>query len=1480
MDSKNGSIVYSIDTTETINRIDFCIFSNKDIERGSAISDPNGITVAEINNNGRPVQGGTNDTRLGVTDLHEICGTCRETSKKCIGHFGHIKLSEPVFHNGFVNDVKRVLECVCIRCSKLLVYKTEAEIAHLSKTKSGKQRFADIFAACKKISHCQKENYGCGTPVHNIQVDKKNGSISILAEAVRKNTDDGQAGVFQKRTRQNLSPMDCYQIMRSISNEDCIIMGYEPEKSRPEDMILINFPVPPVQIRPTVKIEIGSATTADNDLTNALVSIVKANENLKNSRGDSSLLKQANSDDNFMLLQMHTAILFDNKTSGVPRSQLKNKRDIKSVSERIKGKEGRVRGNIMGKRVNFSARSVIDSDPFTKLNSLGVPLLIAKNQTFPEIVNERNIEYLTMLVKNGRNIYPGANRIIKTVIDEDGNEMNKSYDVRFYKLKLEYGDIVERHLITGDIVLFNRQPTLHKLSMMAHVVNVINKPNLYVFRMNANVTSPYNADYDGDEMNIHVPQSIQTATELRLITSVDKCFIKGSTSRVAINAVQDSVMGSFVMTADDVIINWKDAMNILMCTIGNIKTNIQKGKQYTGKYVYSQIIPLINTTTRKENGEIYTQIKNGIVTHGAFGSPEISSIVQKIWFQYGGKATSNFLDDLQKMVLLYLIRRGYTIGISDLIVEESINEAVRAINETKRMESLCAITQYENDPSIMTPDAFEASITSILRATNEIQKLVIDALDKKCGIYNCVISGSKGNKTNTGNITGTVGQITVEDSRIQFKFGNRTLPSFYQFDESSASRGFCNNSFLAGLSPIEYFFAIMAGREGLITTAITTADTGYEQRKLIKILEDIKVEYDGTVRNANDKVIQFIYGGSGINTERQIEQKIDLVSANNKTIEDNYVYSNDEINELIKKKITEKYTPELNKTLYDKLIGMRNKLRAIQEKTNVKSVILREKFMVPVDINEYILNAVNNDKRDNSKVVDPYYVLSWIKKMYSSNMSKLMRYNDSKYPNGISDDCDARFLLKIYLYDCLSPKKCTHKYKLSTNEFDVIVKKFFDLFHLAKVQPGEMVGLVGAQSIGEPVTQSNLKSFHKAGSGQTVVGGLVRVKELLSISQKIKTPSTKIIIKEKYQNDEAVVKQISSHLKYTTLNDIIETLEIFYDPDEGIMKKDGVSNIFTGSNNKSGCNTTTNGLVWTIRLVLSKEKLLTRNISMLEIKSSVCKNWMSRYDVRVGNKKKKSASEKINKIAIVSNFDNSPVPTLHIRFSASNYKLNVLSAFADMVISEYHIKGIIGINESNNIVEEQYNHFAEDGTVEKKKRFVIMTDGINLSELSNFKDVDIEKSSCNNIVTIYNTYGIEAARNAFVKEFIMALESSGGATNIQHIELLADTITHMGGLISVNRHGASKLDTDPLSRASFERTVDQLLHAAIFGETDHIRSLSSRIMVGSLINGGTGCFDLLLDNKKIIDYAAKNTPKAEITKTKKKTNVFDLIKKK
>lgn len=483
------------DEIKEIKQIDFDVLGNDEVKKRSVLSkESHGIDIPDLYDNMEPKQGGLIDSRLGTTNNNIDCATCGLDTTNCVGHFGHITLAEPVFHVGYLSYLKKILSCICLRCSKLLIHKNEEDIAHMLKHKSGKARLNELRNAIKNVTHCAKP-IGCGTPISKIKIDTKKSTHTLVLYAETIAPEMGDDNVTSKKKNiYTLTPEVCHGILSRISDTECMILGMDPKRSRPEMLIYEIFPVPPVHIRPSVRADPTTSIAMEDDLTAKLADIVKCNNRIMKYKETLNENNEKYSQDHLCLLQYHVATFYDNETLTLPKSEQKGK-VITALSTRLKGKTGRIRGTLEGKRGDFSGRTVITPDPYLDINELAIPLDIAMNLTKPITVTKINIQELQQYVNNGRYKYPGANCYYPSVL---GNirGVSRQFDLRFKRdnIELKLGDIVERHLIDGDYVLFNRQPTLHKQSMMAHKVRVLKDPTLRTFRFNPCVCTPYNAD--------------------------------------------------------------------------------------------------------------------------------------------------------------------------------------------------------------------------------------------------------------------------------------------------------------------------------------------------------------------------------------------------------------------------------------------------------------------------------------------------------------------------------------------------------------------------------------------------------------------------------------------------------------------------------------------------------------------------------------------------------------------------------------------------------------------------------------------------------------------------------------------------------------------------------------------------------------------------------------------------------------------------
>ena len=449
--------------------IQFSIMSPDEIRKGSVAE----ITSRDTYINNKPVIGGLFDPRMGVLEPGLICPTDGLDYMQTPGYAGHIELARPVFYIQYLSTIQKCLRCVCFKCSKLKISKEKYKQALKLQ---GDARWKYVFSLASGIKRCGEDiEDGCGC----LQPNKirKEGLATIVAEW--KNDSAEAEPIIIKVT-----PEMVLKIFKRISDEDVSFMGFSPVWSRPDWMVCQVMSVPPPAVRPSVKHD--SQQRSEDDLSHILVNIIKTNKTLQEKIQNNAPANVI--DDWSTVLQYYIATQVDNKIPGVASVAQRSGRPLKSIKDRLNGKGGRMRGNLMAKRVDFSARSVITADPNISIRELGIPMKIAKNITKPVVVNSLNKAFLKKLVQNGPDVWPGAKKYEK--------QNGESIDLRYYSdrnsMILEDGDTVHRHMMDGDAVLFNRQPTLHRMSMMCHIARIMTRGD--TFRMNVADTKPYNAD--------------------------------------------------------------------------------------------------------------------------------------------------------------------------------------------------------------------------------------------------------------------------------------------------------------------------------------------------------------------------------------------------------------------------------------------------------------------------------------------------------------------------------------------------------------------------------------------------------------------------------------------------------------------------------------------------------------------------------------------------------------------------------------------------------------------------------------------------------------------------------------------------------------------------------------------------------------------------------------------------------------------------
>lgn len=959
-------------------------------------------------------------------------------------------------------------------------------------------------------------------------------------------------------------------------------------------------------------------------------------------------------------------------------------------------------------------------------------------------------------------------------------------------------------------------------------------------------------------MNITIPQDIQTVTELEEISAVKRQLISPQSSKSCMGGKQDQLLGNFNLTNGLVNIGWRDVMNMLSNTSLKHHDMIKKEKKYTGHEMFSAIIP--NRLNLSNGGDINKPlIRNGKLISGrlekhTLGAGGMTNIVQLAMDEYDVNISRDLMNDIQRISTNYNLYSGFSVGIGDAYFSPEIHVQIKNNILTKKMKIAKEITELENNPGLMSGQIFENLVTFDLdNARSDASKLLMANMTHNNALGIMVLSGAKGGSDNVGQISGCLAQQQLEGKRLPKKLIKRALPYFHRNDDTANARGFIDNNFTTGLKWSEFVFHNMAAREGMIDSAIKTAESGYIQRKLIKAMEDLKVSYDCTIRTANNGIIQFIYGDTGADTTKQYSFDIKMLEYGNKKMNDTYKFTEEELKHI-------NYSQQDNEMYLEHMIDMRDTLRVSRQKAKMDYITFSSNFMLPVNMNR-IVETAKNFQTDDKEQLTPKYIIEQLNQLCEYSKTPIVCLNLAKeFIIKKSDDLISKGTLNIALHYAFAPKRCIIEYKLSKKAFDNAINEIVLSFCKNLAEPGEMVGIIAAQSICQPITQATLNTFHHSGIGAkgTTKLGVPRFKEIFGLSKNIGTPRMALYLNKEYMNNKDMANKIAAHLEYTTIEHVRNYIDVYYDPEPntegGFMETDHIGKVFySHRSGKLGCQQDITGLPWLIRIEFNKEKLLSKDVNLLDIKSKFCNMWEKRYaNIKSGTKEEKQLFDKITQCAILSNTENDAVPIIHIRFDMIDFNINTIIDFIDNVVDKFKLKGFEKISQIYGVNGESVTTFdGNDQAQETKKEFVIYTNGINLYDIRYIHGLDLSRVNCNDVIAIYDTYGIEAARSALMYECVATMSGAGGSVNYQHLSLLVDLMTRDGIMISIDRHGMGKTDTPPLARASFERTVDQLINAAVFNETDHMRCVSTRIMAGHVIRGGTGMCDLLIDNEMI-----------------------------
>lgn len=1202
-----------------------------------------------------------------------------------------------------------------------------------------------------------------------------------------------------KKAMEDLNPLRVLNLFKMISPTDCELLGIDPTEGRPEMFLWQFVPAPPICIRPSVQ---QDASSTEDDLTAKLAEIVYLSGLIRAAldRGQpiSTIMEQ------WEYLQLQIAMYVNSDVPGL--AQPGYGKVVRGFCQRLKGKQGRFRGNLSGKRVDFSGRTVISPDPNLGIDQVAVPQLVAKNLTYPERVNSTNIGAMREAVKNGPAVWPGANAIVKK---DGGFKQNLKFGNRSKAAEeLEIGDVVERHLVDGDVALFNRQPSLHKLSIMSHLVKV--RP-WRTFRLNECVCTPYNADFDGDEMNLHIPQTEEARAEAITLMGVKNNLATPKNGEPIIAATQDFITAAYLLSRKDRFFDRKSftyACEMMLEGSGHLDLPppaiLKPVALWTGKQLFSILIRPNKQSPVKVNldakcrefkpqpgrapdmcpNDGWLVIRNsevmcGLMDKSTVGSGKKDSIFYIILRDYGPEAAAGAMNRLARLCARSLTERGFSIGVGDVFPINNLTENKDKLVEDayKKCDELIATYKagkLEKAAGCNQEQTLENMISGLLsKVRAEAGDRCVDSLSRNNAPLTMAKSGSKGSAINVAQMTACVGQQIIGGSRVADGFQDRTLPHFHKNARQPASKGFVRNSFYTGLVPSEFLFHAISGREGLVDTAVKTAETGYMSRRLMKSLEDLSTNYDETVRTSSGGIVQFQFGADNLDPVDMEGKGKPVHFDRTWTHAETLTWNNDEPT-LLPYEIM-----EVCQSMLDK------------ERVKYQRRRLVDGMMLGYD-------------DDSNQSIDEHEsARRFLREIEGYVNNRAKKLSNARKQAGLDPDEDDGMEIDTAVEDSTSLARVERVAKVSQTTLQKFIRLCLDKYKQAHVEPGHAVGAVGAQSIGEPGTQMTLKTFHFAGvAGMSITQGVPRIKEIINASKTISTPVITCPLENKKQIE--VAKVVKARIEKTFVCDVIKHIEDEWLPDRGQLILELDMEALQDMHLGIGPNEIAAAIFKHKKLKIDRADI---NVGPTYIEICVRNTWQDAAELKRLQRNNKSSAliESTSDLLLRVNYLRRMLPTVAV------------SGYPDAS------RAIIQTS-------EQMEH-------------TVLVEGYGLKQCMTTEGVIGTQTRTNNVMEARDVLGIEAARTTIAKEIGEVMGDMDIDT--RHMDLLADVMTYKGDVLGITRFGLQKMRDSVLQLASFEKTADHLFEAAAGMKTDRIEGVSECIIMGQTMTIGTGSFNVV-----------------------------------
>ena len=1374
----------------------------------------------ELFANNKPVQLGVYNLRMGVTDSALRCHTCLGSKKTCPGHFGSINVPVPCMNTLFIKYIYKWLKILCHNCGDLMINLTNS-------VERNNALFVNyIFKEDSTCNNCNK--------IHPKVIKDKKDCLVVLIEY------------------NNEEPREIYSsTIKKIFNmvpDDIIYRLGLPITSHPKNLLLNVLRVTPNAFRPDIRKLKGSRSN-NSDITALTKNIVMNNSTIPINY-DQEINRDIEIDKKVEALKMNYYNIIKDPPVSNTTAKLSggSGQPLASISSRLRSKEGRIRGNLEGKRVHYAARSVISGDNNIHIHEVGVPISIARNLQVPEVVQAYNYDRLSIYFNNKTDIYPGCARLVK-------RDSKNIYDMHSIKdsIVLEYGDILWRDIIDGDYVLMNRAPSLLYSAVSGHRVKVLMTGD--TLRLSVNVADAlYGGDFDGDHMSMFPIHNLMATTESMHLGNIHRWFISYKDSAPSIGIYHDNLIGTFELTKSNVNIDRYHMMQLLSQV--NYNDFLHKKIKLTddiinGRDLISLLLPAINYYKKSafykpeysgfiqyDPNETHVNIKRGKILSGRLDKKSIGpgvndSLFHNIHNENGCDVAMNLIYNIQQMTTIFLMMRGYTINYDDIAIKEDILYKINDITgETLHKSEL--LTKKFREGKLIPPigmntnEFYENEQINILTPGDDFTEVVMSSLDhENNNLYKLVASGTKGKPTNILQICSSLGQMSIDGKRIARKFDfGRCSPYFNRFHDEANASGFIPESFSNGIPSISAISQFQDNRNGLIHKGLSTARAGYHNRKCDKTLQSIIIDNFRSAVKYN-KIVQLLYGDNGCDIRKG--EMITFANIFKSDKEFKKIYSFD--NSLLPNNYQNKKIFELLDINYNQLVNDRNYYRTKLidvENMTIKNKLLSDQQILPININkiiEDILYQFVDYKRDNLgegnmdlfKLNDKIQMLK--NKIQYSHFNEIQEHNNTKIPEYISISFT---LLFISINLNLNLKRIIND-KIDEKLLDLIINKVCFTFKESLVQYGTPIGTISSECSSESMTQRILSVIHAVSIER--INFLGRNNEVFGAvdTSKMEAPYMDIFIKDEHYDK---LQEIANDIEMMILYKFIPRYQIFFEDYKNIVHPNYIDEnkklIETFERHTPNHSIPNDLLKYCIRIYLSQEMLIEKNLTIVEIYIKL--------------------KELYPLLHIIYTDDNSERIIMRIYISKSYFKKTtiiidekVINDFFINILSKTIIRGIDGINAANILTDYVARSYIDkDGSIQTKKISIIRTSGTNLKEIINHPYIDQYKTTSNSILEVAKVHGIHIARQKMIIELRNMIPDV--ATSIYN--LIADELTSTGSITNIEKSGFDERNPDnSLLSISYSHPIQKLENVAINNEKSIVHNaLSSSLLLGTTPN--------------------------------------------